>query len=247
VPRGALVGGTAALSVDQAATTYAAFPLLFGVVALVTFVLLLAGLKSVLLAAKAVLLNALSVTAAYGILVLIFQHGLGTQALWGIRSYGAIDALAPVLIFGFLFGVSMDYEVFILSRVREGYDRTGSTREGIIEGVSRTGRLVTSAALILFCALASLSTVSTPVVRQIAAGMAAGVILDALVVRMLLLPALVSLFGRANWWLPGPARKLLRLPEAGPGQPAPGPPAPRHPAPGDALLPAGTGGQREHR
>jgi RND superfamily putative drug exporter len=134
------------------------------------------------------------------------------HALWGTNSYGSIDRLAPVLIFGFLFGVSMDYEVFILSRVREGYDRTGSTRDGIIEGVSRTGRLVTSAALILFFALASLSTANDITVRQIAAGLAAGVLLDAVVVRMLLLPALVSLFGKANWWMPDWAARLLRLP-----------------------------------
>jgi RND superfamily putative drug exporter len=118
----------------------------------------------------------------------------------------------PILIFGFLFGISMDYEVFILSRVREGYERTGSTHDGIVEGISHTGRLVTSAALILFFALASLSSGNDPTVRELAAGMAAGVLLDAVVVRMLLLPALVSLFGRANWWMPDRAARLLRLP-----------------------------------
>jgi RND superfamily putative drug exporter len=114
----------------------------------------------------------------------------------------------------------MDYEVFILARVREGYERSASTRAGIVEGVSRTGRLVTSAALILFFALAALSTANDITVRQIAAGLAAGVILDAVVVRMLLLPALVSLFGRANWWLPEGARRLLRLPATDPAGPA---------------------------
>jgi RND superfamily putative drug exporter len=154
------------------------------------------------------------------------------QALWGTKSYGAVDSFAPVLIFGFLFGVSMDYEVFILSRVREGYDRTRSTHDGIVEGVSRTGRLVTSAALILFFALASLSTANDITVRQIAAGLAAGVLLDAVVVRMLLLPALVSLFGQANWWMPDWAARLLRLPPVG----RDAPPLPsRVPAPvGDA-------------
>jgi RND superfamily putative drug exporter len=214
VPRGALVGGEGALSIDTVNSTYGAFPLLFAIVAMVTFLLLARGLKSILLPAKAVLLNALSVTASYGILVLIFQHGLGMQALWGAKSYGAVDSFAPVLIFGFLFGVSMDYEVFILSRVREGYDRTRSTHDGIVEGVSRTGRLVTSAALILFFALASLSTANDITVRQIAAGLAVGVLLDAVVVRMLLLPALVSLFGKANWWMPDWAARLLRLPPA---------------------------------
>lgn len=211
VPKDALVGGQGALSIDTVNSTYGAFPLLFGIVALVTFLLLARGLKSILLPLKAVLLNILSVAASYGILVLIFQHGLGMQSLWGTKSYGVVDSFAPVLIFGFLFGVSMDYEVFILSRVREGYDRTKSTHTGIVEGVSRTGRLVTSAALILFFALASLSTANDITVRQIAAGLAAGVLLDAVVVRMLLLPALVSLFGKANWWMPERGARLLRL------------------------------------
>ena len=213
VPQNALVGGEGAVNIDQVNSTYGAFPLLFGLVAIVTFLLLARGLKSILLPLKAVLLNALSVAASYGILVLVFQHGFGMQALWGTNTYGSIDRMAPVLIFGFLFGVSMDYEVFILSRGREAYDRTGSTRTSIVEGVSRTGRLVTSAALILCFALGSLSTANDITVRQIAAGLAAGVLLDAVVVRMLLLSALVSLFGKANWWMPAWAARLLRLPK----------------------------------
>jgi putative drug exporter of the RND superfamily len=226
VPRGAMVGGQQAQQIDEVHGTYAAFPLLFGVVAIVTFLLLARGLKSILLPAKAVLLNALSVAATYGIVVLVFQHGIGTQALWGVPATGSVGTFVPMLIFGFLFGISMDYEVFILSRVREGYDRTGSTHDGLVEGVSHTGRLVTSAALILFFALASLSSGNNPTVRELAAGMAAGVMLDAVVVRMLLLPALVSLFGRANWWMPDRAARLLRLPRL----PRPGsdePPAPQ--------------------
>ena len=211
VPHDVLAGGQGAQQIDQNHAIYGAFPLLFVIVAGVTFLLLARGLRSVVLPAKAVLLNIMSVAASYGLLVLVFQRGFGMQALWGTRAYGAIDTMAPVSIFGFLFGVSMDYEVFILARVREGYERTGSTRDGIIEGVSRTGRLVTSAALILFCALASLSTANNIVVREIAAGLAAGVVLDAVVVRMLLLPALVSLMGRWNWWMPRPMARLLRL------------------------------------
>jgi RND superfamily putative drug exporter len=212
VPRGAMVGGQQALQLDEVSSTYGAFPLLFGLVAIVTFVLLARGLKSILLPAKAVLLNALSVAATYGIVVLVFQHGIGAQALWGMSATSSIGTFVPILIFGFLFGISMDYEVFILSRVREGYERTGSTHDGLVEGVSHTGRLVTSAALILFFALASLSSGNDPTVRELAAGLAAGVLLDAIVVRMLLLPALVSLFGRANWWMPDRAARLLRLP-----------------------------------
>jgi RND superfamily putative drug exporter len=216
VPSTALVGGDAAQSVDETAATYGAFPLMFGLVALVTFVLLARGLRSILLPLKAVVLNALSVASTYGLMVLVFQHGLGTHALWGMTATGSIDTFVPLLMFGFLFGISMDYEVFILSRVREGYERTGDTHAGIVEGISRTGRLVTSAALILCFALASLSTANNITVRELAFGLAAGVLLDAVVVRMLLLPALVSLFGKANWWLPGPARRLLRLPPPAP-------------------------------
>jgi RND superfamily putative drug exporter len=220
VPPGALAGGEGALQIDQTRTTYGSFPLLFALVALATFLLLARGMKSILQPAKAVLLNALSVAASYGILVLVFQHGIGMHALWGTSPYGAIETLAPVLIFGFLFGVSMDYEVFILTRIREGYECTWSTREGIIEGVSRTGRLVTSAAIILFFALASLSSEKDITVREIAAGMAAGVVLDAIVVRMLLVPALVSLLGDLNWWLPRPVARLLFIKPAEPVGPS---------------------------
>jgi RND superfamily putative drug exporter len=212
VPPGVLVGGDPAQKVDETNATYGAFPLMVTLVALVTFLLLARGLKSILLPAKAVLLNALSVAATYGLLVLVFQHGVGSHALWGMSATGSIDTYVPLLMFGFLFGISMDYEVFILSRVREGYDRTRSTHAGIVEGVSRTGRLVTSAALILCFALGSLSTANDITVRELAFGLAAGVLLDAVVVRMLLLPALVSLFGSANWWMPGWAQRLLRLP-----------------------------------
>jgi len=211
-PPGALVGGDGAQSVDQANAIYSGFPLLFALVAVVTFLLLARGLRSILLPVKAVLLNALSVGATYGLLVLVWQHGLGTHLLWGVSATGSVDTVVPMLLFGFLFGISMDYEVFILSRVREGYDRTGSTAKSIVEGVSRTGRLVTSAALILFFTFVSLATANDVTVRQLASGMAAGILLDAVVVRMLLLPALVSLFGNLNWWMPEKAQHLLRLP-----------------------------------
>ncbi|MCU1686790.1 MAG: MmpL protein [Amycolatopsis sp.] len=216
VTAGAQVGGDGAQQVDEVNATYGAFPLMFGLVAIVTFLLLARGLKSILLPAKAVLLNAVSVAATFGVVVIMWQHGVGTNLLWGVSATGSVDTFVPMLMFGFLFGISMDYEVFILARMREGYDRTGSTREGIIEGVSRTGRLVTSAALILFFALASLTSASDPTVRQLASGMAAGVLLDAVVVRMLLLPAMVSLFGKANWWMPEWAARLLRLPTDAP-------------------------------
>jgi RND superfamily putative drug exporter len=132
-PRGVLVGGDDAQNVAQVSATYGAFPLMFALVALVTFLLLARGLKSILLPAKAVLLNALSVAATYGIVVLVWQHGFGTDALWGVSGTGSLNTFVPLLMFGFLFGISMDYEVFILSRVREGYDRTGSTHQEVLD------------------------------------------------------------------------------------------------------------------
>jgi uncharacterized membrane protein YdfJ with MMPL/SSD domain len=217
-PHDAMIGGNQVQGADVAHILSSWFPVLLGVVALVTFLLLARGMRSLMLPAKAVALNLLSVGAAYGCLVLIWQLGYGSNALWGIAATGSISPFVPMLLFGFLFGVSMDYEVFILARVREAYDRTGDTREAVVEGVSRTGRLVTSAALVLFLALVSLSFSPDVTIKMMATGMAAGVLIDALVVRTLLTPALVVLFGRANWYLPTWAARLLRVKPATSGE-----------------------------
>jgi len=205
------VAGDQVLSVDNSNKMYSSFPWAIALVALATFLFLLRALRSVVLPIKAILLNLLSVAATYGVTVLMWQHGVGIHALYGLSSTGAVNSLAPILLFGFLFGLSMDYEVFILTRIREAYDRTGSTDGAIVEGIGRTGRLITSAALILFAALVSLSTTPDIVVKIIATGLGAGVLIDALVVRSLLAPALVSLMGRANWWMPTRLARLLRL------------------------------------
>ncbi|MDH6120982.1 putative membrane protein YdfJ with MMPL/SSD domain [Kitasatospora sp. GAS204A] len=215
-PHNAMIGGDQVQASDVAHIMSSWFPLLLGLVALLTFVLLARGMRSLLLPAKAVALNVLSVGAAYGVLVLVWQLGWGSNALWGIPATGSISPFVPMLLFGFLFGVSMDYEVFILSRIREAFDRTGRTNDAVVEGVSRTGRLVTSAALILFLALISLSSSPDVTIKMMATGMAAGVLIDALVVRTLLTPALVVLFGRANWYLPGWAARLLRVEPSAP-------------------------------
>jgi RND superfamily putative drug exporter len=210
-PHNAKIGGNQVQAADVANILSGWFPVLLAVVALVTFLLMARGMRSLLLPAKAVALNVLSVGAAYGVLVLVWQLGYGSQTFWGIPATGSITAFVPMLMFGFLFGVSMDYEVFILSRVREAYDRDGDTGAAVVEGISRTGRLVTSAALILFLALAALASSPDVTVKMVATGMAAGVLIDALVVRTLLTPALVVLFGRANWYLPDWAARLLRV------------------------------------
>jgi RND superfamily putative drug exporter len=180
-------------------------------IALLTFVLLARAFRSLLLPAKAVLLNLLSVAAAWGVLVLVWQHGWGSHLVWGIPATGAITAFIPLMVFAFLFGLSMDYEVFILTRIREEYDQRGDTDESIVVGLSRTGRLVTSAALILFLAFAALGSGPEVIIKVFATGLAAGIIIDATIVRMLLVPALVSLFGRWNWYLPRLPARLLRV------------------------------------
>ena len=196
-------------------------------IALVTFLLLVRSFRSLLLPLKAVLLNVLSVAATFGFVVLFWQYGYGSEQVFDVAETGAVTFWLPVLIFAFLFGLSMDYEVFILARMREEYDVSRSTDTAVIEGLGRTGRLVTSAALILFLAFISLASGPSTDVKVLATGLGVGILLDATVVRALLLPALVSLFGRWNWWLPPWAARILRVP--------PSPALPEQRRPLDAL------------
>jgi RND superfamily putative drug exporter len=189
-------------------------------VALVTFVLLTRAFRSLLLALKAIVLNLISIGAAYGVLVLVWQQGYGSQAVWGIPATGAIAMWVPLMAFAFLYGLSMDYEVFLLSRMREEYDATGSTGTAVVQGLGRVGRLVTSAALILFLAFASLASVPSVDVKILATALGAGILLDATVLRALLVPALVALLGRWNWWLPAWAARPLRVPPSPPARDA---------------------------
>src|SRR5207253_5869841 len=140
-----------------------------------------------------------------------WQQGHGSQAIWNIDATGSIPSWLPLMVFAFLFGLSMDYEVFILSRMREEYDASGNTNEAVVRGIGRTGRLVTSAALILFLAFLSLASGPDTDVKVLATGLAAGILLDATLIRALLVPAVVSLFGRWNWWLPALPARLLRV------------------------------------
>jgi RND superfamily putative drug exporter len=205
------VGGAGPTQNDFVHAVYGSFPLMLGVIALLTVILLTRAFRSVVLALKAVLFNLLSVSAAYGVMVLVWQYGLGSNALWGVPAAGSITIWVPIMVFAFLFGLSMDYEVFILARMREEYDRTGVTDQSVITGIGRTGRLVTSAALILFLSFVSMSTAPSTDVKVLATGLGAGILLDALVLRCLLLPALVGLLGRWNWWLPTWLARPLRV------------------------------------
>ncbi len=220
------VTGQGALVTDYINAVYKSFPYVLSLIVLLTFVLLARTFRSLLLPLKAVLLNLLSVSATFGAAVLFWQHGYGSSQVFGISSTGAITFWLPLMIFAFLFGLSMDYEVFILARMREEYDRTGHTDSSVVEGLGRTGRLVTSAALILFLSFIALASAPNTDIKVFATALGVGILLDATVVRALLVPALVSLFGSWNWYLPGWAAMILRV-EASPRVPAARKPLPR--------------------
>jgi putative drug exporter of the RND superfamily len=208
---GVRVGGIGAENEDFVNAIYGSFPEMIALIAVLTFLLLARAFRSLLLPLKAVVLNVISVAAAWGVITLVWQEGHGSQAVWGITATHSVSAWIPLMVFAFLFGLSMDYEVFILSRMREEYDATGSTDAAVVQGIGRTGRLVTSAALILFLAFASMASAPDTDVKVFATGLAAGIILDATIIRALLVPAVVSLFGRWNWWLPERPARLLRV------------------------------------
>jgi putative drug exporter of the RND superfamily len=222
------VAGIGPAQIDFMRAVYGNFPLMLTVIALLTYVLLMRAFRSTLLPLKAVLLNIISVGATLGLMVLFWQYGYGSQAIFGIHKTGAITFWIPLMVFAFLYGLSMDYEVFILSRIREEYDGARSTNAAVIEGMGRTGRLVTSAALILFLAFAALASGPGTDLKTLATGLGFGILLDATVVRCLLVPALVSLFGRWNWYLPPRFARVLRVE---PSHPHPERPEPREPEP----------------
>ena len=190
---------------------YGTFPWVLAFVVLLTFVLLMRAFRSIILPLKAVILNLVSLLAAFGIIVFIFQKGNGSEAIWNVPSTDAIISWIPLMIFAFLYGLSMDYEVFMLTRMREAYDETGNTTEAISLGLARTGKLVTSAALVLMFAFFVLSTGPGTDIKQFGIGLAAGIIFDATVIRALLVPSLMRLLGRWNWWLPKGAARLVRV------------------------------------
>ena len=215
----ARVGGSGPLNADFIDAVYGAFPLMIALISIATFLLLARAFRSLLLPLKAVILNVLSVGAAWGVMTLVWQAGHGSDEIWGIAATGSIASWIPLMVFAFLYGLSMDYEVFILARMREEYDHVRETDKAVVFGLSRTGRLVTSAALILFLTFAAMASGPQTDVKILATGLAAGIILDATVVRALLVPAVVSMFGRWNWWLPPGAARLLRVPPS--PEPAP--------------------------
>jgi uncharacterized membrane protein YdfJ with MMPL/SSD domain len=199
-------------------------PLVFGFVFAFAFVLLLFAFRSLVIAAKAIVLNLLSVAAAYGILVLVFQHGWG-KGLLGFDSTGGIVSFLPIFLFVILFGLSMDYHVFILSRVREAYDRGASTEEAVAHGIKTTAGVVTSAAIVMVCVFSIFGTLSFLMFKQIGVGLAAAILIDATIVRAVLLPATMKLLGDWNWYLPKWLEWLPRLEHGERLEPVKAPPA----------------------
>ena len=181
---------------------YGRIAVVFALVALVSMGVLTVAFGSVVLAAKALALNVVSVGATMGVLVLAWQRGYLSHLLWGIRATGAVVDFVPLMVFAFLFGLSMDYEVFIVSRVREAHDQGWSTLQAVVAGVARTGRLVTSAAAVLVLAFIALGSAPNVPIEMFATGLGGGILIDATVVRSLLPPALVSLIGDRCWWAP---------------------------------------------
>jgi RND superfamily putative drug exporter len=209
VGTGGTLGGVAAEDRDFVKAVYSNFPYVLAFVVLFTYILLARAFRSLILPLKAVVLNLISLAAAYGIIVFIFQKGHGSHALWGVNATQSIIPWIPLMIFAFLYGLSMDYEVFMLTRMREAYDETGDTRQAISLGLARTGKLVTSAALVLMFAFFVLASGPGVDIKQFGIGLAAGIIFDATVIRALLVPALMRLLGEWNWWMPSIAARAL--------------------------------------
>jgi len=236
LPAKVTTGGEAAQGADFLDAVYGKFPFVVALIAGLTFVLLARAFRSLILPLKAMILNLLSVAAAWGLMVLVWQEGFGSEAIWGIEATQSINVELPVVVFAFLFGVSMDYQVFILSRMREAYDRTRSTDAAVVEGIGRTGRLVTSAALILGLAFVAFSAQPGTEAKIFSTALGGGILLDATLIRGVLAPAMVAIFGRWNWWLPDWAARILRVEPSSGSQPdLPNDDAPKLPP---AALPA---------
>jgi uncharacterized membrane protein YdfJ with MMPL/SSD domain len=216
------VTGQTAGSYDWNQMMKSKLPLVFGFVLTFAFLLLLTSFRSVVIAAKAVALNLLSVAAAYGVVVAVFQDGWGAHAL-DFTSDGAIVPWLPLFMFVILFGLSMDYHVFILSRVREAYDRGMSTDDAIMQGITSTAGTVSSAALVMVGAFSIFATLPILDMKEMGVGLAVAVLIDATIVRGLLLPATMKLLGRWNWYLPRWLRWLPRVEHGAPPAPAPTP------------------------
>jgi RND superfamily putative drug exporter len=195
------VGGITAASVDFATYTADRLPIIVGAVLILSFLLLMAVFRSLLVPLKAVIMNLLSIGAAYGVIVAVFQWGWGAS-LFGVGREGPVETWAPVMIFAVVFGLSMDYEVFLLSRIREEYDRTGDNANAVANGLALTARVITAAAAIMVCVFGSFVFGPSVPLKLMGLGLAVAVLVDATIVRLVLVPSTMELLGDWNWWLP---------------------------------------------
>ncbi len=216
------VGGATAAVVDFAEFTADRLPWFIGIVLVLSFLLLMVVFRSLLVPLKAVIMNLLSVGAAYGILVAVFQWGWGKD-LFGIGKDGPIEAWVPMMLFAVIFGLSMDYEVFLLSRIREYYDRTGDNATAVANGLAATARVITAAAAIMFFVFAGFVLGSDRSLKMFGLGLAVAVLLDATVVRLILVPATMELLGDRNWWLPRWLDRVLPVVHVEPAEDEPAP------------------------
>jgi RND superfamily putative drug exporter len=210
-PRGVevLTGGGPPFGVDFLDVTYGSFPWLVLAVLLLTYVLLLRAFRSLVLPLKAIILNLLSIGAAYGLLVAFFKFGFGEPL--GLTQFDQIEGWIPVFLFAMLFGLSMDYEVFLVSRMREEWDSGRTNEQAVSAGLAKTGRLVTAAGLIMFAAFSGFVAGSIVGLQQFGFGLAAAILVDVTIIRALLVPSAMKLFGRWNWWLPAGVARVFRV------------------------------------
>jgi uncharacterized membrane protein YdfJ with MMPL/SSD domain len=208
-----LAGGGPPQGVDFLDQAYRYFPWLVAAVLVLTYFLLMRAFRSALLPLKAVILNLLSVAAAYGMLVVVFKWGVGRDVL-GLYQIGQIEGWIPIFLFAMLFGLSMDYEVFLVTRMREEWDHGRDNRDAVAYGLERTGRIVTAAAIVMVAAFSGFVAGRIVGLQEFGIGLAVAIFLDATLVRAVLVPSLMALFGRYNWWLPGPLARVVRVPES---------------------------------
>jgi RND superfamily putative drug exporter len=206
-----LAGGGPPQGVDFIERSYAVFPWLVLGVLVLTYLLLMRAFRSLLLPLKAVILNLLSVGAAYGLLVIVFKWGIGNDVL-GLYQFPQIEAWIPIFLFAMLFGLSMDYEVFLVTRMREAWDETHDNVRAVGLGLERTGRIVSAAAIIMVAAFSGFVAGRIVGLQEFGLGLAVAILVDATIVRVLLVPSLMALFGRWNWWLPPRVARVVRVP-----------------------------------
>ncbi|MCJ7671946.1 MAG: MMPL family transporter, partial [Acidimicrobiia bacterium] len=204
----AYVGGITAAFIDVGDRIADRLPYFIGLVVLLSFLLLMLVFHSIAIPATAAIMNLLSVGAAYGVTVAVFQWGWG-KGLLGLTSTVPIISFVPMMMFAILFGLSMDYQVFLLTRVREEYNKSGDTRTAVVQGVARTARVITSAALIMIAVFLSFAASPIPEIKMFGLGLAVAVAVDATVVRMMLVPAIMQILGKANWWFPAWLDRIL--------------------------------------